>query len=195
LRRRIDRQELPQEDRAGLTGPVHMVGLGVDSIRSGSNLCSGTGAHDQQAPQDPHRDFPLPRPIYLAGRRPATDPHGWQRGSSPRHPQDSLGLAINDPCPGPSSSWCYTTAIHDIARRGYRIFAGRTSACGTVSLFQLKRMVVGNQTCFALNSESGASHVTLRRPFAISSLSTLMNWRLGRCSLRDGVLDWFWPWV
>src|SRR5208282_1068209 len=63
-----------------------------------------------------------------------------------------------------SSSWCYTAAVHGSARRTSRIFAGRTSACGTISLLQLKTMLVDDQTCFVLSCASGTSHVLLRRP-------------------------------
>jgi len=41
LLRSIDRQELPQKDRAGLARPVHTVGVGAGSIRSRSDLSGG----------------------------------------------------------------------------------------------------------------------------------------------------------
>jgi len=88
LRRSIDRQELPQKERAGPARPVHTVGIIAGSIRGGSDLRGGIGIHDQQAPQNRLRDLPLLRPIYLAGLRPATDPRGWLRGSLlRRHPR------------------------------------------------------------------------------------------------------------
>jgi hypothetical protein len=139
LRRSIDRQELPQKDRAGPARPVHTVGVGAGSIRSRSDLCGEIGIHDQQAPQNRFRDLLLLRPIYLAVQRPATDPRGWPRGSSPGSQPKFLELGVI--APGHSeatSSWCYTAAVHGSARRTSRIFAGRTSACGTISLLQLK---------------------------------------------------------
>ncbi len=70
------------------------------------------------------------------------------------------------PNPGPSRSGRYTAADHGTARPGSMIFARRTSGSGTISLFQVKSMLVDDQTCFVLRSASGTSHVLLRRPFA-----------------------------